>query len=186
MSNFTKPIFSPEEIAETKSGRLYVGYKGQLIAGHDFSSKPFAGKFAKKFTKAKELLDGTAAKRNCHEKINSFGWARFDKNQLTFGVKYVAQMGLSKAGKSAIAKYEQWLGYLLEQAGWKDITVKKDLGSVNYVVPLNNAENISLLYTLSPSIGFFYKAKRPEVEDLRWLEANVVYDASKAKQEKTR
>jgi hypothetical protein len=121
MSNFIKPVFTPEEMAEIDTGRLYVGYKGQLVGGYDFSSKPFVGKLAKGFTKAKERLDGTTAKRSCHAQINSFGWARFDKNQLTFGVKYVSQMGLSKAGKSAVAKYEQLLGYLLEQAGWTDI-----------------------------------------------------------------
>lgn len=188
MSNFAKPVFSAMELAQIESGRLDFGYKNiGLKSGYDFSSKPFGGKLVEGFTKAKEKLDGTAAKRECHAKINSFGWARFDRNQLTFGLKYSVNGELSKtsgkAVESAVAKYKQLLGYLLQQAGWKNIKVDSD---GDYVVPLDNAENVKLLYTLSPSIGFYYKVPRPTLEDLRWLEAEVAYNAQKPGQEKTR
>ena len=190
MAKFEKPTFTREEIAEEESTRLSVGYRaGMLIPGYDFTRKPFKGKKANIFVVAKEKLNGTAKKRNCHEQINSFGWARFDKDKLTFGVKFSTSGGLSRVGERVIKKYDQMLGYLLEQAGWKDIKVKEDMpDSTYYVVPLNNIENIKLLYTLSPSIGFYYKDKkaRPDIEDLEWLGMQCRMNSATRKQEKSR
>ena len=193
MSNFEKPVFSAKEIAEIEAGHIDVGYKHVgLYSGYDFSTKPFRGKLTERFVEAKEKLDGTAAKRDCHAQINSFGWARFQKshlvneNNLLFGIKYSGHSSSTeeKVAKSVLAKYRQLLGYLLQQAGWKNIKADKE---GDYVVPLDNAENIKLLYTLSPSIGFYYKVPRPTLEDLRLLEVMVAeYNAKKQKQEKTR
>ena len=189
MAVFKKPIFTEAEIAETESSHLFVGYhNGSLIAGHDFARKPFKGEKTNIFVAAKEKLNGTAKKRQCHAQINSFGWARFDKNKLAFGVKFSTSNGLTKVGEKVIKKYEQLLGYLLEQAGWKDIKVVKDeyLSGTNYVVPLDNPENIKLLYTLSPSIGFYYKVKRPDIEDMNRLEMQCMVNGVTRKQGKTR
>ena len=173
MAKFKKPVFTREEIAELEKGRLSVGYKGgSLILGYDFDYKPFDKK-GSLFINAKEMLDGTAKKRQCHKLINNFGWARFDGKVLVFGVKFSSSKGLTKTGESVIKKYQQWLWDLLEQAGWENIKIDDDLGGTDYIVPLNNSNNIKLLYKLSPSIGFYYKSKRPDVADLQKLEYKV-------------
>ena len=191
MAQYEKPIFTAAEIAELESPRLSVGYSnGSLIPGYDFKRKPFKSKVSAAFADAKEKLDGTAKKKYCHAQINSFGWARFDKDKLVFGVKFSSPQGLTKIGEKAIAKYEQMLGYFLEQAGWKGIRIHRDkyLFGTDYIVPLDNPENIKLLYTLSPSIGFYYKGELPEVSDIERLEmmcaANL--SATHKKQSKTR
>ena len=187
MSNFNEPIFTKEEIAETESPRLYMGYRGgMLIAGYDFSRKPFDNGKANLFVAAKEKLNGTAKKRKCHEQINSFGWARFDKNKLSFGVKFSTSGGLTRVGERVIKKYQQLLGYLLEQAGWKDIKVIKEIGGTSYSVPLDNIENVKLLYTLSPSIGFYYKTERPDIADMEKLEMQCHVKNIMKEQAKTR
>ena len=184
MAKFTKPVFTQAEVAETENGNLSIGYTGYCLnAGKDFNRKPFASKISVSLTKAKEKLDGTAKKRNCHEQINSFGWARFEENRLVFGLKWSCPSGLTKIGESVISKYNQLLGYLLEEAGWKNITVDKEGG---YSIPLNNSENIKLLYTLSPSIGFYYKTKSPELSDLQFLEYEVKYKESQYNEGKRR
>jgi len=188
MARFKKPVFTREEVAELESYRLRVGYDGgSLIPGHDFDRKPFDDK-GSAFANAKELLDGTAKKRRCHALINKFGWTRFDNKSLAFGIKFTSPNGLSKTGKSVIKKYEQWLGYLLEQAGWKNIRVNEDeyLASTDYIVPLDNPENIKLLRKLSPSMGFHYKTKRPDMDDLDRLEMLCGTKLNKTKQSHTR
>jgi hypothetical protein len=175
MTEFKKPIFTKDELDPQKTG-IDVGYDmASLIPGHDFSNKPFATKTAKAFTVAKERLNGTAKKRGYHETINSFGWARIYENELMFGIKYSSHSskGPSRLGQSAIKKYKQLLGYCLAQAGWRGI---KTDGDGNYTVPLNNPENLKLFYTLSPSIGFYYKAPVPDMDYLEQLECEIKYN----------
>jgi len=191
MSTFAKPFFTKSEVAEIESERLFVGYTdGSLVPGHDFKRNPFKSRVFGAFINAKERLDGTAKRRLAHKQINSFGWARFDKDKLVFGVKFSSPRGLTDTGERAIGKYSQMLGYLLEQAGWKDIRTRKDeyMYGIDYVVPLNNIENVKLLYTLSPSIGFYYKGPRPEMSDFERLEVMSVAKLNTAskKQSKVR
>ena len=168
MSKFKEPRFAKDEL-DSKKTNIYVGYSdGNLLPGYDFKNKPFA---KKGWVSAIEKLNGTSKKRECHEKINSFGYARWDKKSISFGVKFASHssLGPSKIGKIALQKYNQLLGYLLEQAGWKNVQVSNG----EYVVPLNNQENIKLLYTLSPSIGFYYKTGLPSMEDIENLEYDI-------------
>ena len=166
MTKIKEPVFTREELNEIDSGKLSVGYgNGQLIAGYDFAHKPFKEGFAKGI----EILNGTNKKRKCHEKINSFGYARFDGDELSFGVTW-KDPHITKTGQSAIKKYNLLLLYYLENAGWKGISKDKDN---EYHVPLNNPENIQLLWTLSPSIGFYYKTERPDMSDIERLKFNI-------------
>jgi len=170
MKNFTKPVFTQAELDEMNGHDLYIGYRpAEIPSGYDFEKKPFASERAKKLITVKEKLNGTEKKRHYHEKINSFGWARTRGNDLVFGIKFSSSnpKGLSKTGSSVIKKFKQLLGYYLEQVGWQDITLDdRD----DYVIPLTNPANIKLLYTLSPSIGFYYKSTPPDLEMLRSLE----------------
>ena len=163
MKKITEPVFTPLELNDIEMGNLTLGYRnGELLAGYNFAREPFTS-----FTKAREMLDGTMKKRKCHEKINGFGWARMNGHDLLFGVKYTSNGGLTRAGQSAVKKYKQLLGYLLQQAGWQEIKVN-EYG--DYVIPMDNRENIKLLYTMSPSIGFYYRAERPDMALLEELE----------------
>ena len=65
---------------------------------------------------------------------------------------------------------------------------KDPFGEVgDYVIPLNNPDNIKLLYTLSPSIGFYYKSQRPDLETLQYLEYGCKYNQNQmANSEKLR
>ena len=173
MSKFVKPIFTKDELDEQKTN-IDVGYKyGALLPGYDFESKPLTSKFKQEMRAAIERINGTAKKRAQHEKINSFGWAKLGGNSLYFGLKWSSLngMGPSRIGQSAIKKYKQLLGYLLEQAGWKGI--KYEGGE--YEVPLNNPDNIKNLYVLSPSIGFHYKGIRPDLEFMEKMEFEIKY-----------
>ena len=189
MNKFKEPVFLPEELAEARSSRLSIGYNmGELMGGYDFKNKPFANKVSKSSASAKEKLDGTAKKRQYHEKINAFGWARMDNSKqynktLVFGIKFSAPSGLTKIGKNTIAKYNQLLGYYLQQVGWQGMFID-DFD--NFVVPLNNPTNIKLLHTLSPSIGFYYKSARPDMETLEELEYLTKYEQNKPSKQKQR
>lgn len=183
MSKFKEPKFTKDELDSKKTG-INVGYRPELrnlLPGHDFKNKPFA---KKGWISAIEKLNGTAKKRECHEKINSFGYARWDKDQISFGIKFTSRgsMGPSKIGKSALQKYNQLLGSLLEQAGWKNIHIVDS----EYVVPLDTQENIQLLHTLSPSIGFYYRAGVPSMEDIEKLEYEVSMNKKQQNIRKTR
>ena len=168
MARFIEPTFTRAEINEMNSANLEIGYRvGSLLPGCDFENKPFTNKIRKNLIKAKEKLNGTQKKRQLHEKINSFGWARFENTRLVFGIKFSSPGGLTKTGASVVRKYKQLLGYYLEQAGWRGIFIN---GDDDYVIPLNNPENVKLLYTLSPSIGWYYKSKRPDMDDIEQLE----------------
>lgn len=175
MVKFKKPVFTSDELDEKKTG-ITVGYSahsGGLVGGYDFD-KPFKTKTQKTFNKAKEILNGTAKKRSYHEEINSFGWATLDREApcLTFGIKFVSSsyMGPSKIGKSALRKYKQLLGYNLKQTGWQGVHIDSD---DNYVVPLDNINNLKLLYTLSPSIGFYRKSELPDMEFIDQMQFDI-------------
>ena len=195
MKEIAKPVFTDKELAEIENGDLDIGYTtpGQIPLGPDFQTKPFANKRSQRFVAVKEKLNGTEKKRKMHQEINKFGfatlhgWGKFsDGAKLVFGVKYSSSRGLTKTGESVIKKYNQLLGYYLQQVGWKDISVETDtIGKGQYIIPLNNPENIKLLYTLSPSIGFHYKSDRPDLETLRSLELGYQYE-QKLNSEKTR
>lgn len=189
MKEIEKPVFTKAEIAEMDSARLNIGYtQGQILGGPDFEGKPFASEVSKKLVAAKERLNGTAKKRMYHEEINKFGWARLDgwkaypnlnEVRLVFGVKYQAPAGVSKVGKGILKKYHKFLGECLQHAGWKGVQLERPIsdGSLpDYIIPLNNQDNIKLLYTLSPSIGFHYKSHAPDFETLKNLEYTCVYE----------
>jgi hypothetical protein len=175
---YKEPVFTPEELAAVEKGDVYFGYhNGELMGGHNFAREPFSS-----FTKAREALDGTLKKRKCHEKINSFGWARLEGDVLKFGLKYSVGSRESKAARSAIKKYHQLLGFLLEQVGWQGIGIDE---FNDFAVPMDNENNIKLLYTMSPSIGFYYRSPVPEMGDLERLEYDLKYkQAQQAKQPK--
>ena len=171
MGVFKEPIFTEDELNEVKTG-VSIGYEhGMLIPGHDFRNA-FTNKVAKKLISAKERINGMAKRRELHEKINSFGWARVDGSKLRFGVKYSSPNGLSQLGKSSVEKYKQLLGFYLEQAGWKNIKVD---GYGDYEIPLDYSENVELLYNLSPSIGFYYKAGVPDMNRIEQLKYEAEY-----------
>ena len=175
MTKIEKPVFTPDELDEVKTG-MTVGYKpGFLVRGNDFSELS-KNRFAKAIANTKELINGTARKRRNHEEINKFGFATFytGTNEIWFGVRFnAAPNGLSRLAKSALNKYEQLLEYYLRDTGWADI--KRDKFSGNLIVPLNNPVNIEMLRTLSPSIGFYYKGPRPDDEDIKRAESAVRY-----------
>lgn len=177
MTKIKEPVFTSKELEEIQGPRLSIGYHyGELLAGYDFEKKPMSSGVSG-FAKAKEKLNGIAKKRQYHEKINEFGWARVDNNKtLVFGIKFSSPGGLTKIGKSVIEKYSQLLGYYLSQVGWKNITVD-EYGQ--YIIPLNQPENAKLLRTLSPSIGFYYRTKRPDLETFEELEFMQKYRENK-------
>lgn len=171
MSKFKEPIFTRDELDARKTG-ISIGYSlGELISGHDFAHA-FKNKLSKKFIEVTERIDGTSKKRAAHEKINSFGWATFNGDELFFGVRFTNGANMTSIGESALKKYKQLLGFLLEQAGWKNIQLD-EYG--NYAIPLDNSENIELLYKLSPSIGFYYKSEAPDMKDLEKLKLDIKY-----------
>lgn len=188
MKEIKEPVFTKAELDAIKNDpNVTIGYyRGGIIGGPNFEQKPFSSEISKKLIAAKEKLNGTAKKRQCHQRINEFGWARLanwstysDNAKLVFGIKYSSPRGLTKTEKTIINKYRQLLGYLLQQVGWKGMYEEKDsLGEGNYIIPLDNPENIKLLYTLSPSIGFYYKSHRPDFETLKNLEYGCKYKQS--------
>lgn len=178
MPKYKEPIFTKEELDEKISGVEFGYQAGSLIPGYDFGPK-YAGKFMKVFIKGEELLDGTAKKREIHAKINSFGFAYVHESTLVFGVKFNSPGGLGKIGKSTVEKYKQLLGYYLEQVGWRNI--KFDQLSGGYEIPMDNAENIKLLYALSPSIGFYYKSSRPDAANFERWKNEAAYKATQRK-----
>ncbi len=186
MKKIVEPIFTPDEVDEEKTG-LELGYRTgrELLFGPDFT-KPFANAFERGRQQFVEKINGTAKKRNAHAKINKFGWARYmpggyaGPSQILFGVKWAVYGKHSvRLMQSAVAKYKQLLGYLLQSAGWKNIETDED---DHYVVTLDNEQDIKNLYELSPSIGFYYKGEMPTVEDLQIQASNVRIEKAKARQ----
>ncbi len=205
MSKYKEPIFTKEELDEKISGvkfgysshekvpSEYLGVLSEstnsgtcstnnddscyLVPGYDFRPK-YAGAFLKALDKAEELINGMAKKREICAKINSFGWATLNGSVLRFGLKYSSPNGLSKVGKSAVEKYNQLLGFYLEQVGWKNI--KRD-DFDNYEIPLDYSENVELLYKLSPSIGFYYKSDRPDMKNFEQWRYEASYKDSQRK-----
>ncbi len=200
MKEIEKPVFTQAELDEIEKGRISIGYRtpaGTIMPGPNFEEKPFASKISKQFAAAKEKVNGIAKKRQYHEAINEFGWARLDnwarypepnQAQLMFGIKFSTNGGLTKTGRSVIKKYNKFLRYCLQQAGWEGIRVQKSLDEdvPDYIVPLNSIKNIKLLYTLSPSIGFYYKSDRPDFEALKNLEFAYNYEQQRSMQSKSK
>lgn len=172
MSKNKKPIFTPEELNLVKTS-LDIGYEpNALLPGYDFKKKHFQRKIPNLFIDIKEKLDGTAKKREYHKEINHFCWAYIQQNKLMFGVKFSSH-GFNKIKdleKSVIHKYKQLLKYYLEKAGWQNVTADN---SGDYFVPLDSQANIELLYSLSPSIGFYHNTKRPTIATLEKLSSEI-------------
>ena len=180
MTKFIKPVFTTEELDSKKTG-LYIGYdSGDLISGYDFSEKPKT-LFQKKVIALKEQINGIAKARLNHAKIGEFGYAVFypERNEIWFGVKYSCPNGLNTLARSTIQKYNQLLEYYLNDSGWKNI--EQDDFSCNFVVKLNHLGNIQRLYTLSPSIRFYYKSERPNAGYFECIKAE--FDKAQNKQQ---
>ena len=180
MKKILKPVFTKEEIEEEKRD-LSIGYKHtELLPGPDLS-KPFKNVYERARQKVVEKINGTDKKRDAHAEINSFGWAKYvsggygSPSKIYFGIKFVKHNFRNARLDKIIEKYRQLLGYLLQTAGWKNIS--QDDG--NYVITLDNERDINNLYDLSPSIGFYYKGGRPDAEDLSIQSAKVRAETAK-------
>jgi len=169
MIQVSKPIFTAEELDETKTG-ITVGYRLGLLIAYDFR-KPIKNKFEKIVLNFKDKLNRNKKRHQAQAAINNFGWARFDKDDkaLCFGIKFSSNTSgiINPIGKSALKKYYQLLQYYLQTAGWKDV-IAGEFGE--YVVKLDNIENINNFYELSPYIGFYYKSAMPDKEYLKQCE----------------
>ena len=176
MKKIEKPTFTKDELDETKT-QIRIGYRpGFLIAGYNFATTD-TNILAKTAIIVKEQIDGTNKKRNAHEAINKFGWAKFSKDskKLVFGVKYSpAVEPITTIGQSALSKYTKLLGYYLQRAGWENIA-QNDNG--DFEIKLNTMKNVRNLYTLSPSIGFDYQYARPDASDIKYLINDVKISA---------
>lgn len=184
MKKIVRPVFTKEEL-EAEKRNLSIGYnQTELRPGPDLS-KPFKNAYERARQKLVEKINGMDKKREAHAEINSFGWARYvsggyeEPSEIYFGIKFVKHNFPDdkddKIDDKIIEKYQQLLGYLLQTAGWKNISQDGD----NYVITLDNERDINNLYDLSPSIGFYYKGERPDAEDLSIQSAKVRVDGAK-------
>ena len=171
MTKFVKPMFKKEELDSQKTN-MYVGYENsELIPGYDFTEKPKT-LFQQKILNIKEKMNGIDKARYNHSEINKFGYATFypEKNEIWFGVKYSCPNGLNTIASYVLEKYYQLLEYYLHDSGWKNI--QQDNFSRSFIIKTDDIDNIQRLYTLSSSIGFYYKSVRP---NLMYFERTKAY-----------
>lgn len=180
MSEFSKPIFTPDELNEEKTG-ICIDYNPESLVFHDFR-KPITNKLKQATMLIKEKINGLKKRCQAQSEINKFGWTRFEKddNALYFGIKFSpnASMGVTQIGRSALRKYHQLLKYYLHMAGWKNISTA-EFGE--YTIKLDNIENIDNFYALSPYIGFYCKSAVPDPEYLDKCKAALLYHSNTRK-----